>query len=80
MGQDPVVFPVERNAVVSEMRTVDLPAELCLEAETRFGSRFGSLEQLLEQVLRELLQDESAQADQAEQFVVEQRLRDLGYI
>jgi len=30
--------------------------------------------------LRELLRDESTQMDQAEQRVIEQRLKDLGYI
>jgi hypothetical protein len=41
---------------------------------------FGSLEPLLERVLRNLLSDEAAQADEGEQRVIEQRLRDLGYL
>ena len=73
-------FRVEGNAIVTEMRTVSLPAELCVQAEKRFGERFGSLEQLLEFVLRDLLRDEAAKADEGEQRLIEQRLRELGYI
>jgi hypothetical protein len=58
------------------MRTVSLPAELCVRAEKKFGS----LEQLLEYVLRDLLRDDDAQRDEAEQRMIEQRLRDLGYL
>jgi len=62
------------------MRTVSLPAELCMRAEKRFSERFGSLEQLLLFVLRDLMQDDAVQADEAEQRIIEQRLRDLGYL
>lgn len=64
----------------SGMREVRLPDELCQDAERRFGARFGSLEELLVFVLRELLRDQATQMDQAEQRVIEQRLKDLGYI
>jgi hypothetical protein len=62
------------------MREVRLPDELCKDAERRFGARFGSLEELLVFVLRELLRDQATHMDQAEQRVIEQRLKDLGYI
>jgi hypothetical protein len=64
----------------SEVRDVRLPAELCNDAERRFAARFGSVEELLVFVLQELLRDQAAQMDQAEQRVIEQRLKDLGYI
>jgi DNA polymerase III psi subunit len=64
------------SAVLTGMRTVSLPADLCMAAEKEFGS----LEPLLERVLRNLLSDEAAQADEGEQRVIEQRLRDLGYL
>ena len=64
----------------SEMRDVRLPAELCNDAEQRFAARFGSVEELLVFVLQELLRDQATQMDQAEQRVIEQRLKDLGYI
>jgi hypothetical protein len=66
--------------MASELRDVRLPAELCSEAERRYAARFGDLEQLLTFLLRELLRDDAAEMDRAEQGVVEQRLRDLGYI
>lgn len=65
---------------MTETRQIQLPAELCAAAEKKFAARFGSLEDLLSFVLRELVRDEAAQLDQAEQQVVEERLRELGYI
>lgn len=65
---------------LSETRTITLPAELCAQAEKRFGEKFNSLEQLLEYVLRDLVRDAAAQADEGEQRMIEQRLRDLGYL
>jgi hypothetical protein len=64
----------------SEMREVRLPVDLCDDAERRFGARFSSLEELLVFVLRELLRDQAAQMDRSEQRIIEQRLKDLGYI
>jgi hypothetical protein len=64
----------------SEVRDVRLPAELCNDAERRFAARFGNIEELLIFVLQELLRDQATQMDQAEQRVIEQRLKDLGYI
>jgi hypothetical protein len=62
------------------MRTVTLPAELCLRAEKKFAQRFSTLEQLLEYALRELVRDDAAQTDEREQRMIEQRLKDLGYL
>jgi hypothetical protein len=63
-----------------EWRELRLPADICAAAEERFGQSFGSLEDLLGFVLRELLRDEARQLDQSEQRIVEERLRELGYI
>jgi hypothetical protein len=65
---------------MTEMRTVQLPADLCAAAEKQFGRTFGSLEELLVFVLRDLTQNEARQRDEAEQRLVEQRLRELGYL
>jgi hypothetical protein len=64
----------------SELRSLQLPSTLCERAEQRFGARFGSVEQLFTFVLQELLRDDAAQMDQSEQRIIEQRLRDLGYM
>ncbi len=64
----------------SEDREVRLPADLCHRAEKRFAGRFGGLEPFLTFVLRELLSDEAEQMDEDEQRVLEQRLKDLGYL
>jgi hypothetical protein len=69
-----------KDEIVSETRTLHLPAELCAQAEARFGKKFGGIENLLEFVLRDLLRDDAARLDEAEKLLVEQRLRDLGYL
>jgi hypothetical protein len=65
---------------VSEMRTINLPAALCSRTEQKFGEPFGSLEQLLEYILGELLRDDAVQLDERERDLIEQRLRELGYL
>jgi len=65
---------------MTEMREVRLPAELCIAAEKKFAGRFNSLEELLIFVLRDLAADDAAHADRAEQRIIEERLRELGYI
>jgi hypothetical protein len=65
---------------MSEMREVRLAVDLCAAAEKKFSGRFGSMEELLTFVLQELLREDSSQADQTEQKIVEERLRELGYI
>jgi hypothetical protein len=62
------------------MREVRLPADLCEAAEKKFAQKFGNLEELLAFILRDLLRDEGARLDQAEQRIIEDRLRELGYI
>jgi hypothetical protein len=65
---------------MTQMRDVRLPEELCALAEEKFADKFGSLEELLSFILRVLSRDDAMQSDQAEQHIVEERLRDLGYI
>jgi hypothetical protein len=61
-------------------RDVRLPEDLCVAIEKGFGTQFGNLEACLEYILKELLQDNASAFDQAEQQLIEERLRDLGYI
>jgi hypothetical protein len=65
---------------MTEIRDVRLPAELCAAVEKKFAGKFGSLEELLTFVLQDLSRDDVAQLDQNEQKLVEERLRDLGYL
>ncbi|MGC2182829.1 MAG: hypothetical protein WA637_06095 [Terriglobales bacterium] len=62
------------------LRDVHLPADLCEEVERRFAAPYGNLEQFLTFLLRELLRDDAVKMDEAEQRVIEERLRDLGYL
>ena len=65
---------------MSEVREIRLPADLCAAAEEKFGRQFGNIEELLTFVLRDLLREEVSQMDAAEQRLVEERLRELGYL
>ena len=61
-------------------RQISLPEDVCASAEQQYGARFENLEALLEFVLRELTRKDAEALDEAEQAILEQRLRDLGYI
>lgn len=61
-------------------RAVRLPEELCRAAEQRYGAQFESLEGLLEHLLQNLVGDAAAQMDESEQRIIEERLKNLGYI
>ncbi len=65
---------------MTEMREVRLPADLCAAAEKKFSQKFSTLEELLTFILRDLSRDEALQLDHAEQRIIEDRLRELGYI
>ena len=65
---------------MTEMRDVRLPADLCAAAEKKFAQTFANLEELLTFILRDLSNDDDSQFDQAEQRLVEERLRELGYL
>jgi hypothetical protein len=65
---------------MAETRTVQLPSELCATAEKKFGHKFASLEDFLIFVLQDLSRNDAFDADSAEQKLVEERLRELGYL
>jgi hypothetical protein len=65
---------------MSESREIRLPAELCAAAERKFGSTFRSVDELVVFLLQELVRGDTVDLDRADQAVVEQRLRDLGYM
>ena len=61
-------------------RQISLPEELCARLEKEFGKPFASFEDLLVFVMQKLTQDQAAQMDEADRKILEQRLRDLGYM
>lgn len=65
---------------MSATREVKLPEELCKKVEELYGMRFGTLDEFLTMVLQELAQENTSRADQAEQQIIEERLKDLGYV
>jgi hypothetical protein len=65
---------------MNEVREIRIPSELCAEVEKKFAQTFGTLEELLVFVLRDLSNAEAAQLDQLEQQLVDDRLRELGYL
>lgn len=71
---------MESLPLTDQYRTLRLPDDLCAEAEKWMAGRFDNLESLLGFLLVELLKNDAARFDQVEEQIVEQRLRDLGYI
>jgi hypothetical protein len=65
---------------MTQLRTVSLPQDLCAKAERQFGSRFDNLESLLTFVLQEITKADARLLDQAEERMIELRLKDLGYL
>jgi hypothetical protein len=66
--------------MTTQYRTINLPEDLCTEAEKRMAPRFDNVEALLSFLLKEIVDNDAGRFDQAEEEIVEQRLRDLGYI
>jgi hypothetical protein len=66
--------------LMTRYRTVNLPEDLCAAAEKSLTGRCESLEALLSFLLQELVKDGASKLDQAEEQIIEQRLRDLGYL
>ncbi len=66
--------------MMTQYRAVKLPEDLCAAAEKSLTGRFDSLEVLLSFLLQEIAKDEASRLDLAEEQILEQRLRDLGYI
>jgi hypothetical protein len=65
---------------MTQYRTVNLPEDLCAAAEKFLTSRFDSLEALISFLLQEVVKDDAIKYDQVEEQMIEQRLKDLGYI
>jgi hypothetical protein len=65
---------------MTQYRTLQLPEDLCAAAEKSLTGRFESLEALLSFLLQEIAKDEASRLDLAEEQILAQRLRDLGYI
>jgi hypothetical protein len=65
---------------MSESREIHLPTDLCAAAEKKFGATFGTVDELVGFLLQELIRGDSVDLDRADQLVVEQRLKDLGYM
>jgi hypothetical protein len=66
--------------LMAQYRTVGLPEDLCAAAEKQLPGQFDSLEALLRFFLQEITRDESNKFDQAEEEIIQRRLRDLGYM
>jgi hypothetical protein len=62
------------------MRQLQLPSDLCQAAEQKFAQSYGTLQQFLVYVLQQLVRDDAFQMDKLEQSIIEERLRDLGYL
>jgi hypothetical protein len=66
--------------MTASLRQVSLPEDLCSAAEELYGKRFPSLEELIVFLLEEVTRRDSVRLDQEEQRIIEERLKDLGYL
>ncbi len=66
--------------IMSETREIKLPADLCAAAEEKFATIFRTVDELVSFVLQELIRGDTVDLDRGDQAIVEQRLKDLGYI
>jgi DNA-binding transcriptional regulator WhiA len=65
---------------MEDFREVKLPEHLCKAAETRWGHRFSSIEEQLTFLLSEISREESDHMDQREKHMIDERLKNLGYM
>jgi hypothetical protein len=65
---------------MTQYRTVQLSEDVCAQAEQWLNGRFDNIEALIDFLLREIMKDDGSTLDQREEEIVQQRLRDLGYI
>ena len=66
---------------LNSSRELRLPAQLCEAAERLIkGTEFSTVEEFLTFILQELTSGRGAQSDEQERKVIEDRLRDLGYL
>jgi hypothetical protein len=65
---------------MTQYRTVNLPEDLCAAAEKVAAGNFESVEALITFLLQEIVKDDGSKFDLAEEQMIEQRLKDLGYI
>jgi hypothetical protein len=66
--------------LTTQNRTLSLPEDLCAQAEEWMAGRFDNLESLISFLLGEIVKNDASKLDQAEEEIVDQRLRELGYI
>jgi len=65
---------------MSQYRSLQVPEELCQRAEEWIDGRFENLEALVCFTLQELLRTDARKLDHHEEEMIQQRLKDLGYI
>lgn len=66
--------------MTASLRQVSLPEDLCSAAEELYGKQFPSLDKLIVFLLEEITRRDAVRLDQEEQRIIEERLKDLGYL
>ncbi len=66
--------------MTEQWRSIRLREELCKAVEQRYSRDFSGLEELITFVLQSLMQNDQPSPDAEELQIVEQRLKDLGYL
>ena len=65
---------------MTQYRTLQMPEDICAKAETWMSGRFATIEAFVEFLLREVMREDDSKLNEEEERMVQERLRDLGYI
>jgi hypothetical protein len=71
---------IHADRLMTETREIRIPSDLYTSAGKKFGNRFQTVDELVVFLLQELISGDTTALDQADQQVIEERLRNLGYI
>jgi hypothetical protein len=66
--------------VTEQWRSIRLQEDLCRSVEQRYSKEFSSVEELVTFLLQALMTNDPSRLDAQELEIVEQRLKDLGYL
>jgi hypothetical protein len=66
--------------VTEQWRSIRLQGDLCKVVEERYSKEFSGIEELVTFLLQALMTNDPSRLDARELEIVEQRLKDLGYL
>lgn len=72
--------PAMELKLSNQCRTLQIPEDLCVRAEKWLHGRFANVEELVVFTLQQLVDHDGTELDRQEEEMIQQRLKDLGYL